>query len=177
MQENGCGISHLDGFYVSYSIAQIGKEFDLLRFGKDYILNIELKSELKIAQKEKKILKQMHENNYYLHFLKKTTLIFTYVENDGFYQYLEDDSVIRVAPVEVARYMCDQVIDYSVDPDRLFLPSNYLISPFNSTEAFMDGNYFLTSAQEKEKKKCSWNWTKHLLCFFACLRMPAPEKL
>lgn len=71
MQENGCGISHLDGFYVSYSIAQIGKEFDLLRFGKDYILNIELKSELKIAQKEKKILKQMHENNYYLHFLKK----------------------------------------------------------------------------------------------------------
>ena len=49
--------------------------------------------------------------------------------------------------------MCDQVIDYSVDPDRLFLPSNYLISPFNSTEAFMDGNYFLTSAQEKVKEE------------------------
>lgn len=153
MQENGCGISHLDGFYVSYSIAQIGKEFDLLRFGKDYILNIELKSELKIAQKEKKILKQMHENNYYLHFLKKTTLIFTYVENDGFYQYLTDDRVIRVKPAVVARYMCDQVIDYSMDPDRLFLPSNYLISPFNSTKAFMDGNYFLTSAQEKVKEE------------------------
>ena len=55
LQKDGCDISHFDGFFVSYSIAQIGKEFDLLRFGKDYILNIEIKSELKSAQKEAKI--------------------------------------------------------------------------------------------------------------------------
>lgn len=54
---SGCTISEFDGFFISYSIAQLGKKFDLLRFGKNYILNIELKSELKIAQKEKKILK------------------------------------------------------------------------------------------------------------------------
>ncbi len=168
MKQNECRMAHFDGFFVSYSIAQIGKEFDLLRFGSDFILNIEIKSELKIAQKEKKIFKQMHENHYYLHLLNKTTHIFTYVENDGFYQYLENDSVIRVSPNIVAQYMRDQAVDYSIDPDKLFIPSNYLISPFNSTEAFMHGNYFLTSAQERIKKE-TINELKESPFMFFCL--------
>ena len=153
MRQNGCGMAHFDGFYVSYSILQIGKEFDLLRFGDDYVLNIEIKSELKIAQKEQKILKQMRQNQYYLQFLNKPIHIFTYVENDGFYQYQSDNTVIRVSPEVVAQYMREQVINYSIDPDRLFMPSNYLISPFNSTEAFMRDGYFLTTAQEKVKEE------------------------
>lgn len=153
MQTEGCCIANFDGFFVSYSIAQIGKEFDLLRFGPDYILNIEIKSELKIVQKETKILRQMHENHYYLQFLNKPIYIFTYVENDGFFQYCENNSLIRVSSDVIANYMCNQTIDYSADPDRLFIPSNYLISPFNSTDAFMQGNYFLTSAQEKIKEE------------------------
>ena len=56
MSENGVSIRGFDGFFVSYSIPQIGKEFDLLRFGRNYILNIELKSELRVAQKDQKIL-------------------------------------------------------------------------------------------------------------------------
>lgn len=153
IRQNGCGMAHFDGFYVSYSILQIGKEFDLLRFGDDYVLNIEIKSELKIAQKEQKILKQMRQNQYYLQFLNKPIHIFTYVENDGFYQYQSDNTVIRVSPEVVAQYMREQVINYSIDPDRLFMPSNYLISPFNSTEAFMRDGYFLTTAQEKVKEE------------------------
>ena len=31
-------------FYVGYTIPQIGKEFDLLRFGEDYLVNIEIKN-------------------------------------------------------------------------------------------------------------------------------------
>lgn len=42
-------------------------------------------------------------------------------------------------------------MDYTVDPDKEFIPSNYLISPFNSTEQFVAGEYFLTSAQQKIK--------------------------
>ena len=60
MRQNRCGLAHFDGFYVSYSILQIGKEFDLLRFGDDYVLNIEIKSELKIAQKDQKIFHIRH---------------------------------------------------------------------------------------------------------------------
>ena len=41
----GCDLAELDGYYIGYSIKQISKEFDLLRFGTDFVLNIELKSE------------------------------------------------------------------------------------------------------------------------------------
>ena len=34
-----------NGFYFGYSIPQIGKEFDFLRIGSNYILNLEIKSE------------------------------------------------------------------------------------------------------------------------------------
>ncbi|EUJ18396.1 hypothetical protein MAQA_09229 [Listeria aquatica FSL S10-1188] len=40
-------------FFLGYKIPQIGEEFDLLRLGKNYHLNIELKSEAS----EEKILK------------------------------------------------------------------------------------------------------------------------
>ena len=168
LQKDGCDISHFDGFFVSYSIAQIGKEFDLLRFGKDYILNIEIKSELKSAQKEAKILKQMKENHYYLKFLGKQMLFFTYVENDGFFQYTDDGQITRVTSNEVARNMCEQTVDYSIDPDALFLPSNYLISPFNRTHEFMRGDYFLTSAQAKVKEETLAELEETPLTFF-CL--------
>lgn len=43
MSVHGLSYSAFDGYYVGYAIKQIGKEFDLLRFGDDKILNIELK--------------------------------------------------------------------------------------------------------------------------------------
>ena len=46
-----------DGYYVGYSIKQIGKEFDLLRFCDDAIINIELKGELDEDVKISKITK------------------------------------------------------------------------------------------------------------------------
>lgn len=152
MADNECLISHFDGFFVSYTIAQIGKELDLLRFGEEFLLNIEIKSELKVAQKEQKILKQMRENHYYLKFLGKSIRIFTYIENDGFYKYdVCNDSVQKISAKEVAQSMKEQTVNYSVDPDKEFIPSNYLISPFNATEHFIDGEYFLTSAQQRIK--------------------------
>lgn len=152
MAAEGCKIGHFDGYFVSYTIAQIGKEIDVLRFGTEYILNIEIKSELKIAQKEAKILKQMRENYYYLKFLRKPIRIFTYVENDGFYKYTQTtDALEKIPAAEVAQSIMEQVVDYTIDPDKEFVPSNYLISPFNSTAQFMAGEYFLTSAQQKIK--------------------------
>lgn len=40
----GKSLPLLDGFFFSYRIPQISKEFDLLRIGSDSIVNIELKS-------------------------------------------------------------------------------------------------------------------------------------
>lgn len=154
LKDCGCELKHFDGFYVSYSIEQIGKEFDYLRFGNDFILNIEVKSELKVANKNDKILKQMRINYYYLKFLLKPIKIYTYVENDGFYEYdVKSDSLLEINAKVVAKSMMFQTIDYSIDPCKEFIPSNYLISPFNSTDKFINDEYFLTSAQQKVKNE------------------------
>lgn len=150
MQNQGCQISHFDGFYVGYTIQQINKEFDLLRFSSNYVLNIEVKSELKIANKEDKILRQLQKNYYYLHFLGKELRLFTFEENNGFYKYDGvKDQLIQVTANEVASAITCEQADLSIDPDTAFVPSNYLISPFNSTEKFIQNEYFLTQAQDK----------------------------
>ena len=167
MRIYNCKLEQFDGFFVGYSIGQIGKEFDLLRFGEEYVLNIEIKSELKIAKKEEKILKQMQVNYYYLKFLSKPIQIYTYVENDGFYQYIANENTIKkINASYVAKSIFEQTVDYTVDPDKEFVPSNYLISPFNSTEKFMQNEYFLTSAQQKIKEEIQEELFANQFMFF-----------
>ncbi len=169
MSENGCSMRHYEDFFVGYTIAQIGKEFDLLRFGREYNLNIEIKSELKVAQKEKKILDQMRKNFYYLKFLHKPARIYMYVENDGFYLYDEkNDSAASIGASAVAECLITHSVDNSIDPDREFVPSNYLISPFNSTDLFIKGEYFLTPAQQKIKAEVNEELLQNPFMFF-CL--------
>lgn len=168
MQELGCTLPTFDGYYVGYSIGQIGKEFDLLRFGDELIINIEIKSELKIANKEEKILRQMRINHYYLKFLGRKVKIFTYVENDGFYEYEEKaDNLNKVAGQVVAAHMREHIVNYNIDPDKEFIPSNYLISPFNSTEKFLRGEYFLTTAQQKVKDEMYTELAETPFMYFA----------
>jgi len=68
-------INIFDGFYVGYQIPQIGKEFDLLRFGKDFVVNIELKK----TSIEEKINKQLKRNKYYLEYIGKKLYNLCYV--------------------------------------------------------------------------------------------------
>lgn len=154
MSKYDFSLKDYDGFFVSYSIKQIGKEFDLLRFGDELILNIELKSELKIANKIDKLKQQMEINHYYLKFLGKPTVIISYVENDGFFVYDSDtNAVSNIAEDDVAKIIKEHKPNPAIDPDKEFVPSNYLISPFNSTDQFINGEYFLTTAQQNIKKE------------------------
>ena len=168
MSSCGCSLSAFDGYYVSYAIAQIGKEFDLLRFGNESILNIEIKSELKVANKIEKILKQMRMNFYYLKFLGRKIEIFTYVENDGFYRYnTESDTAIKIDACTIATSMKIHRVNYNIDPNKEFVPSNYLISPFNSTEKFLAGEYFLTTDQQKIKDEINSELASDSFMFFS----------
>lgn len=142
-------ISCTDSFYLGFSIPQIGKEFDLLRFGKDYIINIEIKSESNFD----KIYKQQIRNNYYLSFLKKEIYIYTYVSSDNKLYRLAhspiNSSIQEVNISELSEKLLSQDVITFDDIDALFNPADYLISPFNSTDKFISGNYFLTIQQEK----------------------------
>ena len=140
-------ISSLANFYIGYSIPQIGKEFDLLRFGEDDIVNIEIKSESTID----KILKQQEKNKYYLIFLGQDIHIYTYISNENkLYKLINgnnDNTIEEVSFSDLCNKLSYQKIADIHNIDNIFNPSDYLVSPFNSPYKFMAGEYFLTTQQ------------------------------
>ncbi len=103
-------------FYVGYKIPQISKEFDLLRFGKTSIINIELKN----SSTKEKILKQLKQNKYYLSFLTKEVHNFTFVENLKKLYHLNNDLLEEVEFTDLAKILYEQEIDNVNDINKLF---------------------------------------------------------
>lgn len=137
-------------FYLGYKIPQIGKEFDLLRFGKECIINIELKK----TSTPEKILKQLKRNKYYLSFIDGEIHNFCFQSDIEELFYLSDNNELKTADFKcLIKLLEDQEIDNIPNIDNLFNPSNYLVSPFNSTEKFLKDEYFLTKQQETLKSE------------------------
>lgn len=137
-------------FFVGFSIEQIAKEFDLLRLGKNYSINIELKSK---STKEK-ILNQLKKNKYYLNFLETDFHYLTYVTNENKLYKLNDDNTLEEVNTDyLVDLLHNQKFILEDDINKYFNPSNYLVSPFNSTEKFIQNEYFLTTHQDEIKTK------------------------
>jgi len=137
-------------FYVGYKIPQIGKEFDLLRFGEECVLNIELKS----TSTKEKIKKQLIRNKYYLSYIGKQIYSFTFVsDTEKLYFLNKHDELDKVEVSFLEQLLKGQEIDSIRNIDDLFNPSDYLVSPFNSTNKFLKSKYFLTHQQEEIKSK------------------------
>ncbi|WP_338641078.1 DNA/RNA helicase domain-containing protein [Burkholderia pyrrocinia] len=144
--EKGFGI--FDKYYIGYKIPQIGKEFDLLRFGTDFIVNVEIKK----TCSEEKIKKQLRRNEYYLGFIGRPVYSTTFVSDlKKFYFLQEDGNLGEVDAGEVVKLLVEQEVNDAEIPDNLFNPSDFLVSPFNSTDKFLNGQYFLTHQQEDIK--------------------------
>ena len=129
-------ITIVNNYYLGYSIPQIGKEFDLLRFGDNYIINIEIKTESSID----KIFKQQQKNKYYLEFLNKEIYIYTYILNENkLYKLIRKDSNNEIKEATFNE-LCNKLLLQEVvtfnNIDDLFNPSDYLVSPFNSPEKY-----------------------------------------
>lgn len=138
-----------DGYYIGFTINQISKEFDLLRFGIDNIINIELKRN----NTGDKMKKQLIMNKYYLSFLDKQVYNFTYVSEDDTLFYLNDSDELEHVDFDyLISLLENQDLEEIYNIQSLFDPSNYLISPFNSTNEFIEGKYFLTDHQLEIKK-------------------------
>lgn len=144
--KNSIGI--FDQFYVGYKIPQIGKEFDLLRFGEDYVVNIELKR----TSTEDKIRKQLIRNKYYLSYTGKKIYNFCYEKKTKKIYLLKGDGALEIVNSErLEDILGAQNIQRIKNINSLFNPSDYLVSPFNSTNKFLDDQYFLTHQQEDVK--------------------------
>lgn len=137
-------------YYIGFTIKQIGKEFDLLRLGSNYHINIELKRK----STREKIRKQLIKNKYYLNSLGEDAFNFTYVTNEDKLYFLNEDNSISESSF---KFLIDKIMNQDIleveDLNKLFDPTNYLVSPFNSTERFMDNKYFLTQLQESIKEQ------------------------
>lgn len=137
-------------FYIGYKIPQIGKEFDLLRFGKKCVINIELKS----SSTKEKVLKQLIRNKYYLCFLKKEIHNFSFISDKKKLYCLNDkNELTNIKFSYLVKLLTKQEIQSIDDVNKLFNPSDYLVSPFNSTKKFITNKYFLTHQQEETKGK------------------------
>lgn len=134
-------------FYFGYKIPQLGKEFDLLIFNDKQVLNIEIKSESSID----KIKKQLMRNLFYLESLELEIelLSFDASREEIFKLNLKNHELETISSEEFKLILKQYVKNKEQDLDALFLPSKYLISPFNNTEKFFEDRYLLTSQQEK----------------------------
>lgn len=152
LRGEGACVEEFNNFYVGYKIPQIGKEFDLLRFGRGSIINIEIKSNCEPG----KILAQLLRNKYYLSFAGKPIYAFTFVSSSrGIYALSGNDQLKKIHAEELFRVISENEHEFIEGEaiDSIFNPSDYLVSPFNSTEKFLSGGFFLTHQQEEYKGK------------------------
>lgn len=143
-------VSLFSGFYFCFSIAQISKEFDILKITKQGILNIELKGS-RITDEQ--IINQLSRNRYYCCHLSQNIVSITYIADEKVFYILKNSQLEEISVDEfiaiLARFSTFEMEYRNIED--LFKPSMFLISPLNTPEKFMAGEYFLTDRQQEIK--------------------------
>ena len=134
------------GFYYSYQVPKLGKEFDLLRVGSDKIINIELKSDI---VSDDKIKKQLVQNRYYLGFLGRSIRSYTYISKvDRLVRLTNSGKLIDVGFDVLMDDIRSLENPLSGDIEELIREEDYIFSPLAEPDRFLNNEYFLTSQQK-----------------------------
>lgn len=136
-----------EGFFFSFVIDHISKEFDLLKIASDKsrVLNVELKSQDVGLDR---IEKQLRQNRYYLGHITKNILSFTYLSSTGQVFTLDGEGRFCETSMEnLAEIMNGFGPSMSEGIDSLFNARDFLVSPVNAPGRFLAGQYFLTDQQ------------------------------
>ena len=146
----GVSVSALDGFFYSFTIPQIGKEFDLIKLSSKAVLNIELKSRSTIQSMREQLVK----NRYYLSHLSVPVYLFTYSSvRDKLYRLDDYDNLSECGWNELYYVLKHFGKFFDGDIETKFRASHFLVSPFNNPEKYLKGEYFLTQQQAQIKSK------------------------
>lgn len=141
-------VEYTGNFTFGFEIPRIGKEFDLLRLGKNYNINIEIKNSSSSDRKRK----QIETGAYYLKSLKTPTLYYSFdVEEESilFGDPLEDNISFRTIGLdEMVERIKDQEVDYTMDIRKVLTPEQFLVNPFTDTNLFLEHKYFLNAQQQ-----------------------------
>ena len=149
-----------DGFVISYSIDRIDKEFDLIKIGNNNLVNIEMKvsnrpDKIKQVIQNYKILSQYYSNyNIY---------IFSYICND--------DKLLIYNPEQEKLIECDynnlnDILMTIYNPEIVNINID-IRSVYENPEFFLEGNYILSTSQEKVKDKIT-NENKGIFVINGC---------
>ncbi|MDT2765491.1 DUF2075 domain-containing protein [Lactococcus raffinolactis] len=138
----------LSYFIIGFNIPQINNEFDLLRFGRNFDLNIELKD----MNTGPKIVKQLTKQRQYLGIRGKELWQFSYVKDENQLYETDGENLIKSDFTRLLEVLRSQETEL-VDLDKLFEPSQFLISPFNTSDKFLEDSYFLNLQQDEIKRK------------------------
>ena len=143
----------LECWFYSFSIPQIGKEFDLLKIeqGK-MIINLELKSQ---PVSTEQIEKQLIQNRYYLSHLGGDIYSFAYVkeENNCAKLYFYDERLKCCTFDKLIECLLEIKKPLYENIEKLFRAKDFLISPLNTPQRFLDNEYYLTLQQASIKKE------------------------
>lgn len=142
-----------DGFFYSFIIPNIGKEFDLIKISKDKskILNIELKSQ---PVELYRISDQLVKNRHYFKHITSNIYSYTYISSTNELYTLDSKGIfkkVKLSKLKDALFIFDDYIDDNIE--LLFKARDFLISPINTPLKFINNEYFLTLQQEEHKKR------------------------
>lgn len=138
-----------ENYFYGFEISQIGKEFDILKIGDDFVLNIELKSHMDAEKARTQLIK----NQFYLRHLsdRRQDFITFDAQNKKFFILTEERTLCPISAKALIKLMNRAEKSYNKDIGRLFSVSQYLVSPLNTPERFLSGEYFLTLQQQEIK--------------------------
>lgn len=140
------------GYIFDYHLIGNEKEFDILKNTKNFILNIELKSDNK---SKAEMQSQLIQNRFYLSKTNKKIYNFVYYEEDDIIYMLDKDDGLVNADESLLVKLMNVPYDNTIDIEDLLSPEKFLVSPFNDVEKFMNNEYLLTQSQKAKQKTMS----------------------
>lgn len=138
------------GLFLDYKLPGFAKEFDVIKISDNFLLNIEFKLKDKTISE---MQEQLIQNKYYLEKTKYEQIyLFSYKSDTNTLYKLDDNgNMVDVSTEHEIIDLLNSKDDNNSTVDDLLSPSDYLISPFNNTEKFINGEYLLNQSQQSIK--------------------------
>ena len=137
-------INNKQGFNVSYNIERLDKEFDLIKYGNDILVNIELKltnRDIEQCENNYKILKKYYS--------KEKIYVFCYEEKkDVLLKYNDGAKMFDDSSFEELNSIIDKIITPRIININLNISSVYINPDF-----YLNNNYDLSNGQQITKNK------------------------
>lgn len=143
-------LSQKEGYFIGYRTKSgLSEEFDILRFSKNTILNIEMKYKLPNGGVEK-VLEQLMRHRHLLSVLKKDVITVCYLYDKNIFYELTGNDTLEIIDISKVSDLIDE--DYLYKNELLEADiSKLIISPYSEPERFSQHKYCLTDEQNTAK--------------------------